>query len=251
MLRFMPMAFAAIILITCTCTKKISFHDGFESGKLAAFWDKSKFLPRSVALQSAIVRKGKGAVKITLCQGDQIESERGTELERAELLENRNNFSFEDRSYTYTFSLFLPQDFPILPTRLVIAQWKQYCSNGDTCGDNSPVIAMRYSNGELTINIKVGMEKVVLFRTSEEIRNQWLDFAFKIRFSRSAGKISTWLNGKEIITYSGPIGYTEKEGYPSKSYYYFKTGLYRDSVSEPMTIYIDEYSKQESSENSF
>jgi hypothetical protein len=41
--------------------------------------------------------------------------------------------------------MYLPSDFPIVPMRLVVAQWKQYCG-GDSlpCSDDSPVLAVRY-----------------------------------------------------------------------------------------------------------
>jgi glucose-6-phosphate 1-dehydrogenase len=59
------------------------------------------------------------------------------------------------------------------------------------------------------------------------------------------GEIKAFLNDKEIINYNGITSYTENSGYASKSRYYFKMGLYRDIMQEPMTIYIDEYRKRE------
>ncbi len=221
-------------------------YDGFETQDINDIWSSGRFLPKSVEIQSKIVKSGRGAVRITLTQGDQLKEEKGTELERAELMESPKYVSREGCDYSYSFSMFLPKDFPVVPTRLVIAQWKQYFPNMDSDRDDSPVIAVRYADGELIINIKVGPKKVVLFSTKEEIRNKWLDFKFEIHFSRNDdGKIYAWLNEKQIIKYNGKIGYTEKEGFPPGSYYYFKMGLYRDTMAEPMTIYIDEYRKEQ------
>jgi hypothetical protein len=47
------------------------------------------------------------------------------------------------------------------------------------------------------------------------------------------------------VDYKGATAYPEKAatGYPDPSLFYFKMGLYRDLMAEPMTIYIDEYRK--------
>jgi len=52
-----------------------------------------------------------------------------------------------------------------------------------------------------------------------------------------------WLNNHQIINFAGITVYPEKYGYPGPGEFYFKTGLYRDTMKEPMTIYFDEYSK--------
>jgi hypothetical protein len=75
-----------------------------------------------------VVTAGKGAVKIILRPGDQIAQEKGSELERAVLEESRRLWSVEDSAYAYSFSVFVPPEFPIGSTRLVIAQWKQFCA---------------------------------------------------------------------------------------------------------------------------
>jgi hypothetical protein len=160
-------------------------------------------------------------------------------------MEARELTSREDASYAYSFSMFLPRDFPVVPTRLVIAQWKQYCPSGKCTLDN-PVVAIRYQSGELRVTLHVGPKTQTLFRTREEIRGRWLDFAFLIRFSRGAeGRVKASLDGRQIVDYSGPTAYPEAFGYPPSGRFFFKMGLYRDRMAEPMTIYIDEYRKKE------
>jgi hypothetical protein len=88
----------------------------------------------------------------------------------------------------------MPQDFPIVSTRLIIAQWKQYSKSENYSPDN-PVIALRFKSGKLHVTCQVGMQKEVLYEQTEEIRNEWLDFQFHIRFSRGEnGRIKAWLN---------------------------------------------------------
>jgi hypothetical protein len=140
----------------------------------------------------------------------------------------------------------LPGDFSIVPTRLVIAQWKQKCPHDSICSDDSPVMAIRYVSGRLYITSQTGADEKIIFQTKDEVRNKWLDFKFSVRFSRmNNGETIAWLNEKQIINLKGITCYSSQNGYTAKSNFYFKTGLYRNVMPEPMTIYIDEYSKQE------
>ena len=51
------------------------------------------------------------------------------------------------------------------------------------------------------------------------------------------------MNEKQIVNYKGVTAYSEKYNYPKPGHFYFKMGLYRDRMDEPMTIYIDEFKK--------
>lgn len=227
------------------CQWNVTFdtvQDGFESDTLSNKWRDWRFLPGAIEFQSEIIHSGSKAIKITLKPGDQMEEEKNTILERAELTDKQ--ISMEDSSYIYSFSLFLPQDFPVLSTRLVIAQWKQYCESGN-CSIENPVLSLRYESGEFTIELKTEPKKVVLFSTNDDIRNQWLNFRFRIRFSRNPhGRIIVVLNDKEIINYTGITAYSQMYGYTVPGYFYFKMGLYRDHIDLPMSLYIDDYYKQ-------
>ncbi|HEX9934874.1 MAG TPA: polysaccharide lyase, partial [bacterium] len=201
------------VLCVCRPDQNRPFYDGFEPAALNPAWSAEKFLPGAVENQSLVVRSGNGAVKITLKHGDQIEKEKGSLLERAELLESEKLWAVEGSAYSYAFSLFMPPDFPILPTRLVIAQWKQDCETGK-CDPASPVAAVRFQSGELSVNVQSGPLKEVLFRTREDVRNKWLDFQFHIKFSRGpGGRIQAWMNNRQIIDYAGKTAYSEKYGY--------------------------------------
>ena len=238
-----------IFLLTgLSCKTRINVYDGFESRKLSRIWDTDRMVSKSLEIQSEIVRKGERAAKITLRTGDIFEegNAKSAPTERDELEEIGFLESVEHVKYEYQFSLFLPQSFPIVSARLVIAQWKQNCPHGAACSDDSPVVAIRYVAGELYITLRTDSGAITLYKTDDEVRNQWLDFKFQILFSKqSDGEIKAFLNNKEIINYKGITSYTENRGYASKSRYYFKMGLYRDIMSEPMTIYIDEYRKRE------
>jgi hypothetical protein len=233
------------VVVAWACQRNAVVYDGFETPGLGEHWETMRFLPGAVQIQSSVVRIGKGAARITLRPGDQIPQERGSELERAEFQESRRLWSVEDSAYVYSFSVFVPPEFPIVPTRLVIAQWKQYCPV-DVCTPDNPTLAIRYQAGELIIALQVTAEKEVLFRTRDDIRNRWLDFRFQIRFSRSqSGRIKAWLGDTMVVDYKGVTAYPASGGYVERGIFYFKMGLYRDRSPEPMAIYFDEYRKQQ------
>jgi hypothetical protein len=203
---------------------------------------------RAFEIQSGVVRKGQRAAKITLRTGDVVEAGNDSSLasERDELEEADYLVCREGTKYEYQFSMFLPDSFPIVPTRLIIAQWKQKCPRR-LCSDDSPVLAIRYQSGKLFITLTTDSGRRRLYELKDEIRNRWLDFKFRVRFSKqSNGEIEAFLNDKNIITYKGITGFSEKRDYYEKNNtFYFKMGLYRDRMPEPMSIYIDEYRKKE------
>jgi hypothetical protein len=256
-LHFIPelasLVLASFAGLSCTpATKAPGFdvYDGFETTGLSRFWDTDRFAPGAVEMQTSIVRAGRAAAKITLRSRDVYEAgiNGSRDSERDELLESRKLTSRENVAYEQSFSMFIPTNFPIVPTRLVIAQWKQYCPGARNCSEDSPVVAVRYVSGALKITHQTGPHQTMLFKTTEELRGKWLDFRFQIRFSTNQnGRIKAWLNGTAVVDFKGVNAYPEDAttGYPSPSRFYFKMGLYRDLMAEPMTIYIDEYRKKQ------
>ncbi len=228
----------------------VDVYDGFETDRLSAIWNTGRFVRGAVAIQSDFVRMGHGAAKVVLNHHDMFEAgiKGSKDSERAELLESAKFISQENIIYEYSFSEMIPSDFPIVPVRLVIAQWKQDCAGHEPCSDDSPVVAVRYVSGILRITRQNGRHQVTLFETSEDLRGKWTDFRFQIRFTSSQdGVIHAWFNGRQAVDYRGATAYPEnpETGYSRPSHFYFKMGLYRDVMDEPMTIYIDEYRKKQ------
>lgn len=241
------LAACLLVLFAIIQGRKIRVYDGFESPGLSYHWSESRMVPTAFRVQSEIVRAGNSAAEITVRPGDRREpaSDDGNATERDELLEAWWLYARLNRTYRYSFSLYLPADFPIVPTRLVLAQWKQLCE-WTRCRPDNPVLAIRYQNGALFVTRQDDHARSVLYSTNREMRGRWLDFRFETRFSREQdGRIDAWLNGESIIHYKGPTVYQWQRGYPAHGYVYFKTGLYRDEMQLPMTIYLDEYSKDE------
>lgn len=233
-------------LSACQAHLQSSIHDGFEAESLSRLWVGTKFTPSAIETQTAIVRAGTHAARITVHEGDRAGmGGEGQPTERAELMESPDLWAVEDAAYAYSFSLFMPADFPIVPTRLVLAQWKQRCPQPH-CDPENPVIAVRYVGGVLRITRQTGAHSTTLYRSRGEVRNRWLDFRVEVRFSRGeAGYVKVWLNGTRVAEYAGVTAYPAAAGYPSPSRFYFKMGLYRDRLAVPMTMYVDEYRKEQ------
>lgn len=240
----------ALTLYTQAPSAPVDVYDGFETPTLSNLWETSRFAPGAVSMETDIVRAGHSAIKIVVHSNDKFEAgiNGNSNSERAELMEARTLVSKDDDADEYSFSIFFPPDFPIVPTRLVVAQWKQYCPEGIAiCSDDSPVLAIRYIGGVLRITQDLEKKFIVLYQQKTDLRNRWLDFKFHVRFSPNQnGHVKVWLNSKQLIDFKGITANSESSatGYPSPGHFYFKMGLYRNVMAEPMTIYFDEYRKR-------
>ncbi len=195
--RWALLAFCVLILFLVFRHRQIHVYDGFESEKLGRHWWEGRMVPGSFRVQSDVVRSGHRAGEITVRSGDRREaaSGDGAATERDELMEAWWLFAYMHRTYRYSFSLYLPADFPIVSTRLVLAQWKQVCE-WTKCRPQNPVLAVRYQNGELFITRQDERARSILYSTKQEMRGRWLDFRFETRFSNGGdGQIDAWLNG--------------------------------------------------------
>jgi hypothetical protein len=250
-LQLLSIIIFSSIAINCSGPKLISeipVMDEFENPSISNLWKTDKIIRSDVKIQSEIFKSGHSAIKISLHTNDKFEAGKNGNLnsERAELTEARSLYAQQGKTYLQTFSMFIPEDFPIVDKRLVLAQWKQECPFGHKCDDNSPVLAIRYVSGKMLITQTIGPKRSVIWESENEYRNRWLDFKFRVCFTtNNSGRIMAYLNDSLIVDYSGPTAYYEDSstGYPSPGRFYFKMGLYRDTTTEPMTIYIDNYSK--------
>lgn len=241
-------AVIAVLICAAIALRTIPIHvyDGFESPRLSwARWSRWRFVPGAVTSETSIVRSGRRALAISVHNGDRYEaaSAEGNATERDELMESLWLTSRIGPTYTYSFSLYIPEGFPQKPERLVIAQWKELCWR---CHPDNPVLAIRYDSGVLRITRRDDRESQELFRDTEEVRGQWLDFRFVIQFDfTDQGIVDATLDGRRIVHYRGPTVYRAPRG-RFLGRVYFKTGLYRDVLGEPpWTIYVDEYRKDQ------
>jgi hypothetical protein len=159
-------------------------HDGFESPRLNSFgWLSRRFEPGAVISEESVVGSGHRALAITVHSGDRTEaaSESGAATERAELMESWWLFSRAGRTYVYSFSLYLPNDFPQTLERLVVAQWRQLCE-GSPCLPDNPILALRYEIGRIQITRNDEHGKTLLYQGDVDVRGRWLDFRFTTKW---------------------------------------------------------------------
>lgn len=241
-----------VLIVFVLARPRIPIHvyDGFDSSGLSwSHWSRGRFVKGAVVPERSIVRSGDGALAITVRDGDRYEaaSAEGAATERDELMEAWWLYSRQGPTYVYSFSLYIPPDFPQSSERLVIAQWKQLCWR---CHPDNPVLAIRYQDGRIRITRRDAFHSEELYRGNEEVRGRWLDFRFVIRFESSdEGTIDATLDGQPIVHYRGPTVYVPPTGRTIRGLVYFKTGLYRDALGEPpWTIYVDEFRKDQCGE---
>jgi len=243
----------ALVAVVALHRIPIHVYDGFESRHLSWIrWSRWRFVKGAVVPEEKIVRSGRRALAITVRNGDRYEaaSDSGVATERDELMESWWLYARTARTYVYSFSLYLPRDFPLTSGRLVLAQWRQLCE-ARRCRPDYPLVAVRYEGGGIKVTRKDEKGTDVLYQGEDDIRGRWLDFRFVMRFDSSdAGSIAVTLDGKSIVQYRGPTAYQPAHGYPEHGLVYFKTGLYRDALGDPpWTMYVDEYRKDECPEN--
>jgi hypothetical protein len=215
-----------------------SVADGFESGTVGPLWKSHRVKPGSATVQRDVVRSGTHALRFELHQGDMAGlGGDGEATERAEIQEADGLWARFGENHEYRFSLYVPPDFPIVDTRLVLGQWKQVCE--DCSKDRSPIIAQRFRRGVFFVTIETPKGRTTIYQHRQSILGQWLDLRYRIRFAWSDGSVTVWLNGARVAEYQGPLGYPD-----DLPEVYFRFGLYRDRLSQPMTIYFDDYRKE-------
>jgi len=192
-----------------------------------------------------LARNGNFSVRFELRKDDDLNWIEGS---RAELKDNLNVPL--NQEIWYGISLYIPSDFPELERNCVVMQW--HGEHDKREASRSPVLALRVVGDTLYINSRSSKKRIQTnnrgpqvehFRMQNFPRDEWIDFVVKAVWShKSKGTLNMWLNGNQIISYEGPIGYNDRKG-P-----YFKFGLYKHSGDEPLVIYHDEYRRGNSEE---
>lgn len=221
----------------------ISLRDDFESETLSPIWTTQKLANSALRHISSPTRTDHGAIEVSVFPGAQTETGGDGQLtERAELREAPDVRLRMGMESWYAFSFFLPSDFPIVETRLVIASWKQ--SFKKPSKDRSPIVSLRYMGGELRVDVARDRGKRTVFKEKIDLRDQWVDMIFhiipkaskKVPKNFKDGILQVWKNGNQIVDYQGALGFTDDE-----DEIYFKLGLYRDHMQIPMRTIYDRF----------
>jgi len=217
---------------------ELSLADDFESGMLAGFWRSGgeghgRYEEGAVSITDEVSRTGRYAVRMDVGDGFIAQDDgEGSYTERTEL--DSRKHSLLGQTINISYSLMIPEDFPIVDTRLVISQVKQ---SGVSVG---PLLAQRFRDDRhyLTIRKLKGASKQQLkFELPDLIPGEWHDFRIQMKFSsQQDGFASFWMDGDQLVSFKGRTAHPR-----GKNKFYHKTGMYRDHLDQPMTLYMDDY----------
>jgi hypothetical protein len=225
----------ALSLSACRSTDW-SYADSFEESSINRYWTRT-WWSREGGMDDAYVLDGESALRVVVQQGDHtLFGKSGQATERSEINERHRHRLGQD--VWYSFSVYVPEDFPIADVRLVMGQWKQ--TSIFLWLKHSPAVAQRFRNGvfAVTINNDSGQQYLYEVGSPEEpaLVGQWTSFVYHIRFDKGEnGRLEVWMNGEQVVDYTGQIGY---QGDPNTTY--FRLGLYRDTLAAPMKVYYDD-----------
>jgi Polysaccharide lyase len=228
-------ALAALLLVALAVAASAeTIVDGFEEGALGPLWW-LRAEPGRATVQREVVRSGASALRVEVREGDLAGvGGDGEATERTEIQLARERWARFGETHEYAFSMYVPPDFPIADVRLVTSQWKQICN--DCAKNRSPIVAQRYRRGELRITIETPQGRQTIFRRPGLLQGRWLDLRYRIRFHLTDGAVTAWLDGAQVVDYRGPLGFDDDP--PDV---YFRLGLYRDRMAEPMVLYFDDF----------
>ena len=214
----------------------ISLRDDFGSETLASIWNTDRLAKNALKHVISPNRTGSGAVEITLYPHAKAATGRdGNLTERAELTEETAVRLCMGMEVWYAFSFLLPSDFPIVDTRLVLAQWLQECK--DCTKKHSPMVSLRYYGGILRVYVMSDRGKRRPYKQELDLRNKWVDMIFRIvPKTNKKGSLQVWMDSNQIASYRGALGHKD-----DKDRFFFKMGLYRDHMQQPMRIILDRF----------
>lgn len=207
--------------------------------------------PHSIRIAQDPLDPGNPVVRFEVRKGDIWPSDvhRGMlGVERAELSEPEFCAPFRTDLW-YRFRVLIPEESTDQVTRCLIAQW--HATPDIHLGEvlRSPVLGIEIRGKEFLIrkchsSVKVQFNnkennKKRLYKSSEFIqKNVWHSFIINLAWSwEDDGYCRVWIDDRLVVDYKGPIGYNDDKG-P-----YFKTGIYRDTVSGTHILYLDGYER--------
>jgi hypothetical protein len=209
----------------------------------SAWGTQSPGKPYSIQIVPPVSNSTEDCLRFELRKGEFYADLFGKMSFRSEV--NARDFPPIDSIRWYRFSLLLPKDFPIEDNRLILTQWhgadKKYLGEVS----RSPTLAFRYSGGRFFITMRHSANRIIrdasrvpsetFFETDQFPLGEWHDFLVNAKWSyRDDGYINVWWEGRQVVSYAGPVGYNDDFG-P-----YFKFGVYRDDSDKTYVVYFSQ-----------
>ncbi len=198
-----------------------------------------------VQTTDSIVHSGSRALKIELYNPDKL-------YKRAEVAHTHK--ATMGAQYFYRFSMYLPTvGFPQNNTDgntfTIITQWHATPDFGLGETWRIPNLAFRIQeNGQLGMMLCYNAKQVNDNSDSTKVnftdpdgnffdipKGQWVTFEVSVKWTHTSdGYLDVWMDGDQIVNYSGPTSYNDVNGT------YMKLGIYRTPwITERETIYYD------------
>ena len=193
----------------------------FESGTFST-WATQRSTDDRIRIVDSPVREGSRAARFEIRDGDSVNGSARAELAYMD------DMASEGQERTYSWSTFLPSDYPIVDKWQDIVQWKNE-------GTGTPPLQIGIRGDQIGLAGGPQVNYRWPWKTTLE-RGKWLDFTVRIKWSSNAqvGWVEAWYEGQKVL-----------ERYPMATLYpglenYFKLGLYRDSsISQTGVVFHD------------
>lgn len=238
---------AALIMVVGCRTDPFFAVQDFERGDFEN-WNTKRLVDDGYSAQivTAPVRQGMYAARFEVRKGDFIRDGRRAEL--------------KDKFYApigsevwYSLSTLLPEDIPIEDGHCVLTQWHETADNEiENKASRSPPLAHRFRSGRFYVSLRHSSEKtqtsndgeeIILYEADDFPLGVWHDFVYHVKWSwKEDGFVKGWHNGKQVIDYTGPVGYNDENGI------YLKLGMYRNGSQKTYISYHDNYRRASTKE---
>ena len=202
----------------------VIFQEDFERGAPSGWTYIQQARPDAIELVTDVARDGAHSARFDVRREDRIP---GDASPRAELAGTGERVGPGDRR-VYSWSTFVPRDYPRSRRWQVITQWKNE-------GTGSPPLELDIIGDQFQLSASVAGRSRTVWRAPIR-RGRWTDFSMHLRFSErgSDARIRLFRDGRMVVDRRGlPTLFRGKRSY-------WKLGLYRDSaIRAPATLYHD------------
>jgi hypothetical protein len=160
-------------------------------------------------------------------------------VERSEI-SSRKEIEF-GKTYTLSYKFMVEPGQALAADWMILGQVHHRNDAGESGG--SPPFAIEVNDGVMRVIYRTSTEKIrtsnpspkTLWKDDGQIeRGHWYDVKAEIKFDPFGnGLVNMWVDGQQIISYKGALGYNDDDGG------YLKMGVYRRASSETVAVKYD------------
>jgi hypothetical protein len=204
--------------------------------------------PDSLTVTTERARSGKHSLKVNFLASE-WKKEEPKRVEIFSLAWGQTGMALR-QDWWVGFSEYIPADWEIDHPNNPDLIWQFHGWEGGPASNNPPLSAVVFGD-KLYIRLAEGTvpaERATSFKDLAILplpKGEWMDVVLDLNFDYKAGHVNMWLNGKQIVTYSGPTLYPmigqKNENGPG-----LKLGVYKfdwgnvPTQAKRRTLYLDE-----------